>query len=189
LPSFAVFRAASASAVSILLRNRDRAAAGNCQDTVGEPVRSGRNRWFLDSPLEGDGFELLVPPRRKLPSRAPCGFRARFHQLGEALIPRGTKSSNPAFLQQRVTNECVPSPRSPGASAHPVRQRPFGKAVLAAVSAHPAGPRNERVAWPGRGKAADGSFCRDPPILARSGKAMILDLACGRLRFWRHKGA
>src|SRR5580658_3355144 len=46
---------------------------------------------------------------------------------------------------ERVTNECVPSPRSPGASAHPVRQRSFGKAVLAAVSAHPAGPCNERV--------------------------------------------
>ena len=28
-------------------------AAGNCQDTVGEPVRSGRNRWFVDSPLVG----------------------------------------------------------------------------------------------------------------------------------------
>ena len=29
-------------------------------------------------------------------SPAPCGFRARLHQLGEALIPRGTKSSNPS---------------------------------------------------------------------------------------------
>jgi|SRR6516165_2812855 len=28
--------------------------------------------------------------------RAPYGFRARLHQLGEALIPRGTKSSNPS---------------------------------------------------------------------------------------------
>ena len=37
------------------------AAAGNCQDTVGEPVRSGRNRWFVDSPLEGNGFERSVP--------------------------------------------------------------------------------------------------------------------------------
>ena len=27
----------------------------------GEPVKSGRNRWFVDSPLEGDGFELSVP--------------------------------------------------------------------------------------------------------------------------------
>jgi len=34
-------------------------AAGNCQDTVGEPVRSGRNRWFVASPLEGSGFELV----------------------------------------------------------------------------------------------------------------------------------
>ena len=44
-------------------RTRDRAAAGNCQDTVGEPVRSGRNRWFVDSLLEGNGFEPLVPGR------------------------------------------------------------------------------------------------------------------------------
>jgi transposase len=42
-------------------RTRDRAAARNCQDTVGEPVRSGRNRWFVDSPLEGGGFEPSVP--------------------------------------------------------------------------------------------------------------------------------
>src|SRR5262245_15085888 len=30
------------------------------------------------------------------PLERPCGFRARLRQLGEALIPRGTKSSNPA---------------------------------------------------------------------------------------------
>jgi len=24
-------------------------------------MKSGRNRWFVDSPLEGNGFELLVP--------------------------------------------------------------------------------------------------------------------------------
>ena len=30
------------------------------------------------------------------PPGAPCGFRARLHQLGKALIPRGTKSSNPS---------------------------------------------------------------------------------------------
>ena len=35
-------------------------------------------------------------------SPAPCGFRARLHQLGEALIPRGTKSSNPASSLSRV---------------------------------------------------------------------------------------
>jgi hypothetical protein len=48
-----------------------------------------------DPLLEGDGFELLVPPRRT-PGGAPCGFHARLDQLREALIPRGTKSSNPA---------------------------------------------------------------------------------------------
>jgi len=28
-----------------------------------EPVKSSRNRWFADSPLEGDGFEPSVPVR------------------------------------------------------------------------------------------------------------------------------
>src|SRR5882762_1965526 len=52
--------------------------------------------WFVnDSPQEGDGFELLVPPRRNSP-RAPGGLRARLHQLGEEPIPRGAKSSIPA---------------------------------------------------------------------------------------------
>jgi hypothetical protein len=27
-------------------------------------MKSGRNRWFVDSPLEGDGFELSVPRER-----------------------------------------------------------------------------------------------------------------------------
>src|SRR4029077_962213 len=36
----------------------------------------------------------MGPATEKLPSGAPCGSRARLHQLGEALIPRGTKSSN-----------------------------------------------------------------------------------------------
>ena len=36
------------------------------------------------------------PATEKLPSGAPCGIRARLHPLGEALIRRGTKSSNPA---------------------------------------------------------------------------------------------
>ena len=36
------------------------------------------------------------PTREKVPSGTLCGFRARLHQLGEMLTPRGTKSSNPA---------------------------------------------------------------------------------------------
>ena len=39
-----------------------------------------RARFVGDSPLEGDGFELLVPPLRNSPSGAPCGFRSRLHQ-------------------------------------------------------------------------------------------------------------
>jgi hypothetical protein len=44
----------------------------------------------------GRWIRTIGPATKKLCSGAPCGFRARLHQLGEALIPRGTKSSNPA---------------------------------------------------------------------------------------------
>jgi len=52
-------------------------------------------RVCIDSPLEEAGL-TIGPATEKLPSGVPCGFRARLHQLGEALTPRGTKSSNPA---------------------------------------------------------------------------------------------
>jgi hypothetical protein len=57
---------------------------------------SGAVRFVDDSPLEGGGFELLVPPSIKLRSGAPCGFRVRLHQLGEPPIPGGTGSSKPS---------------------------------------------------------------------------------------------
>src|SRR6516165_11639319 len=44
----------------------------------------------------GRWIRTIGPATEKLPWSAPCGFRARLRQLGEALIPRGTKSSNPA---------------------------------------------------------------------------------------------
>src|SRR5277367_2205047 len=45
--------------------------------------------------LAGGGrwIRTIGPATDKLPPGAPCDFRARLHQLGEALIPRGTKSS------------------------------------------------------------------------------------------------
>jgi hypothetical protein len=54
----------------------------------------------------GEISVYLTDPRRfgKLPSGAPCGFRARLHQLGEALIPRGTKSSNPSPSSRESAN-------------------------------------------------------------------------------------
>ena len=60
--------------------------------TSGWPVVQGKSvistqlegvRFARDSPLEGDGFELLVPPRRNSP-RARHVVWARLHQLGEA---------------------------------------------------------------------------------------------------------
>jgi hypothetical protein len=35
--------------------------------------QAGRNRWFVDSPLEGDGFELSVPRER--------GYRPEFSSV------------------------------------------------------------------------------------------------------------
>jgi hypothetical protein len=63
----------------------------------GSQVRSGLadgGRWIRTN----------GPATEKLPSSAPCGFRARLHQLGEALIRRGTKSSNPASSSEESSN-------------------------------------------------------------------------------------
>ena len=101
------------------------AAAGNCQDTVGEPVRSGRNRWFVDSPLERAGFELLVRGRGEAGCRA---FDAPSY-LGRV----GSRRSDPAttigdsreqipiavseladqYLMRRVTRAPSSSPSHP----------------------------------------------------------------------------
>jgi hypothetical protein len=66
----------------------------------------------------GRWIRTIGPATEKLPSGAPCGFRARLHQLGEALIPRGTKSSNPSpsrgeshkprSIENAVTDMCEP---------------------------------------------------------------------------------
>jgi len=68
-------------------------------------IKSGRNRWFVDSPLEGSGFELPVPRCALIANRAalvapPAGgvghlTRARW------LTPEG---SNPPFSSVGSTN-------------------------------------------------------------------------------------
>jgi dTDP-4-amino-4,6-dideoxygalactose transaminase len=50
---------------------------GTMTNQVGIRAHTGTT----DSLLEGDGFELIGPATEKLPSGAPCGFRARLHQL------------------------------------------------------------------------------------------------------------
>jgi hypothetical protein len=67
-------------------------------------------------------MRTVGPAREKLPSGAPCGFRARLHQLREALIPRGTKNSHPASSSAGsvtncsgvVTGESAPVLKGPG---------------------------------------------------------------------------
>jgi hypothetical protein len=54
-----------------------------------------RDRKFVDSPLEGDGFELLVPPRRTSP-RARHVVSRSAPPTRRGTDPRGRKSSNPA---------------------------------------------------------------------------------------------
>src|SRR6516164_7371295 len=61
------------------------------RDCLGELVQIDGPEHWADSSLEGDGFELLVPPRRNS-TRAPCGFRARLHQRH---VPAATASFRP----------------------------------------------------------------------------------------------
>jgi hypothetical protein len=56
----------------------------------------------------------------KLPSGAPCGFRARLHQLREALIPRGTNISNPASSgDESASGQVIPRERSQPSGRRP----------------------------------------------------------------------
>src|SRR6516162_8172278 len=64
-------------------------------------------------------IRTIGPATEKLGSGAPCGFRARLHQLGEALILRETKSSNPASSSGESTAN-----RSRGASSLLYRRLP-----------------------------------------------------------------
>ena len=102
-----------------------------------------RNRWFVDSPLEGDGFELTVPPRRNslgpaiwFPRTAPPALRIT--------IRRGTKSSNPA-----------PS-RGESAANLLVGSGKIGPAGGTSFDLPRPPARNHcRAAWASRGRAAD----------------------------------
>ena len=58
----------------------------------------------------------IGPATEKLPSSAPCGFRAGLHQLGEALIRRGTKGSNPALSSAESAANSVFAKAGPRAS-------------------------------------------------------------------------
>jgi hypothetical protein len=84
---------------------------------VGDIIRDGRDiygdgvnvagrleRVRCRLPAGGRWIRTIGPATEKLPSGAPCGFRARLHQLGEALIPRGTKSSNPSPSSRESAN-------------------------------------------------------------------------------------
>src|SRR5215831_11906110 len=57
----------------------------------------------------GTWILTIGPATEKLPSGAAIGFRARLHQLGEALIRRGTKSSNPASSSGESQQQTVPA--------------------------------------------------------------------------------
>jgi len=65
-------------------------------------VRSNNRAIFRET--GGRWIRTIGHATEKLPSGAPCGFRSRLHQLGEALIPRGTKSSNPSPSSRESAN-------------------------------------------------------------------------------------
>ena len=78
----------------------------------------------------GRWIRTIGPATEKLPSAAPCGFRARLHQLGEALIPRGTKSSNPS----PSSNESVENSLSRTAANSASRKPEFSEHVCLLVA-------------------------------------------------------
>ena len=67
-----------------------------------EPVKSSRNRWFADSPLEGNGFELPVPGREAVNRD---GRRTGCPEIGTDLLRN--RRSESISLQQGVTCELV----------------------------------------------------------------------------------
>ena len=80
-------------------------------------IKSGRNRWFVDSPLEGSGFELPVPRCALIANRAalvapPAGgvghlTRARW------LTVTGARRFESTFLQRWVNKLSVPLKTAP----------------------------------------------------------------------------
>ena len=70
----------------------------------------------------------------KLPLGAPCGFRERLHQLEEVLIPRGTKSSNPAS-SRRESRELLVREFLPSRSGGVVQRTIVGQAPCSCARA------------------------------------------------------
>ena len=96
-------------------RPRERALAGL---TVGTPKTasvsaSGSRDWkFADSLLEGDGFELLVPPRRNS-VRARHVVSAHGPPARRGIDPETDEKFESGFLQRGVC--CEPDPLDQGA--------------------------------------------------------------------------
>ena len=88
------------------------------------------HRFVANSPLEGDGFELLVTPRRNSPRARHVVSAHGSTQLGEALIPRGTKSSNPS----PSSNESVENSLSRTAANSASRKPEFSEHVCLLVA-------------------------------------------------------
>ena len=67
--------------------------------TRGDALKSRRNRWFVDSPLEGDGFEL---PGREHRAMAPShAFAAASHPLKRRSAGRPPLMARPRSEAQR----------------------------------------------------------------------------------------
>jgi len=83
-----------------------RAARRQRDRTIEQPRHLQRNRKFVDSPLEGDGFELLVTPRRNsprarhvVPRTAPPAWRGTHPERDEEFESNSRESANLRFLR------------------------------------------------------------------------------------------
>ena len=118
-------------------------------------MNSGRNRWFVDSPLEGAGFEPSVPRERV------CAIRDRVHSLQSVRRPLRSTSmtatdrcclastfmdntcwSTPNSISQLFAATMVPSPRRLPHTISRSRRRPpaslagFGSRSRPTISRH-----------------------------------------------------
>ena len=110
-------------------------AAGDIERTVTKPPCAAAEEPMVRRLSPGESWiRTFGSATEKLPLGAPCGFRERLHQLEEVLIPRGTKSSNPAS-SRRESRELLVREFLPSRSGGVVQRTIVGQAPCSCARA------------------------------------------------------